>query len=57
MQKYGLSLNPKKYHFAMQEGKLLGILYQKMELELIHKWFKPFIRLIYQETKKKFNHS
>jgi hypothetical protein len=23
-QKFGLSLNPKKYHFAMQEGKLLG---------------------------------
>jgi hypothetical protein len=22
--KFGLSLNPKKYHFAMQEGKLLG---------------------------------
>ena len=23
-RRYGLSLNPKKYHFAMQEGKLLG---------------------------------
>jgi hypothetical protein len=23
-RKFGLSLNPKKYHFAMQEGKLLG---------------------------------
>jgi hypothetical protein len=23
-RKYGLSLNPKKSHFAMQEGKLLG---------------------------------
>jgi hypothetical protein len=22
-RRYGLSLNPKKYHFAMQEGKLL----------------------------------
>ena len=25
-KKYGLSLNPKKSHFAMQEGKFLGIL-------------------------------
>jgi hypothetical protein len=30
-RKFGLSLNPKKSHFAMQEGKLLGISYQRME--------------------------
>jgi hypothetical protein len=33
-KKYGLSLNPKKSHFAMQEGKLLGHIISKEGIKI-----------------------
>jgi hypothetical protein len=33
-RKFGLSLNPKKYHFAMQEGKLLGHIVSRDGIEI-----------------------
>jgi len=35
-RKYGLSLNPKKSHFAMQEGKLLGHIVCKKGIKIDH---------------------
>jgi hypothetical protein len=33
-RKFGLSLNPKKYHFAMQEGKILGHVVSKYRIKI-----------------------
>jgi hypothetical protein len=33
-RKYGLSLNPKKSHFSMQEGKLLGHIVSKYGIKI-----------------------
>jgi hypothetical protein len=35
--KFGLSLNPKKSHFAMQEGKLLGHIVSRDGIRVDHK--------------------
>ena len=34
MQKFGISLNPKKSHFAMEEGKLLGHIISKIGIKI-----------------------
>ena len=39
-RKFGLSLNPKKSHFAMQEGKLLGHIVSREGIKLILKELK-----------------
>jgi hypothetical protein len=36
-QKFGLSLNPKKSHFAMQEGKMVGHIVSKDGVKSIRK--------------------
>jgi hypothetical protein len=56
-KKYGLSLNPKKSHFSMQEGKLLVILYQRMESRLILNVLKQFKLSVYQGIRKRYNPS
>jgi len=33
-QRYGISLNPNKYFFAMSEGKLLGLIVSKYGIQI-----------------------
>ena len=56
-RKYGISLNPKKSMFSMDEGKFLVISYQRRASTLIQLRWKPFKILIFHEVRKKSNHS
>jgi hypothetical protein len=55
-RKYGLSLNPKKTHFAMQEGKLLDHIVSKDGVRIDPKRIEP-IQIISLPKNKKEIHS
>jgi hypothetical protein len=54
-KKYGLSLNPKKSHFSMQEGKLLGHIVSKYGIKIDPQRVEAIDKINLAETKKRFN--
>ena len=56
-RKCGISLNPKKSMFAMEEGKLLAASFQEMASGLILHEIKPFNKFISLAAKRKSKHS
>ena len=55
-RKFGLSLNPKKSHFVVQEGKLLGYLFSPDGIRIDPKRVKSILKISLQEAKNTFNH-
>ena len=52
-RKFGLSLNPKKSHFSMQEGKLLGHVVSVYGIKIDPKWVKAILKIRIPKNKKK----
>jgi hypothetical protein len=52
-KKFGLSLNPKKSHFAMQEGKLLGHIVSKDGIKVDPKKIEAIDTINIPRNKKK----
>jgi hypothetical protein len=54
-KKFGISLNPKKSNFVVQEGKLLGhIISRDGKKMILTEWLK-YIKLVFQGEKNKYN--
>ena len=51
-KKYGLSLNPKKSHFALQEGKLLGNLVSADGIRIDLERVKAILKINFPRSKK-----
>ena len=51
-RKYGLSLNRKKSHFAVQEGKLLGHLVSADGIRIDHERVKSIFKISFPRSKK-----
>ena len=51
-RKYGLSLNPKKSHFAVQEGKLLGHLVSAYGIWIDPERVKEILKISLPRSKK-----
>ena len=51
-RKYGLSLNPKKSHFAVQEGKLLGHLVSADGIRIDLERVKAILKISFPRSKK-----
>ena len=51
-KKYGLSLNPKKSHFAMQEGKLLGHLVSADDIRIDPERVNAILKISLPRSKK-----
>jgi hypothetical protein len=54
-RKYSLSLNPKKSHFSMQEGKLLGHIVSKDGIKVDPKRVESIDKINIPTEKKKFS--
>jgi hypothetical protein len=54
-RKFGLSLNPKKSHFEMQEGKLLGHIVSREGIKIDQKGLKLYIPSIFLGIERKSN--
>ena len=55
-RKFGISLNPKKSHFAMLEGKLLGHIISKDGIKIDPNRVQAIQNIGFQGVKKKYNH-
>ena len=51
-QKFGLSLNPKKYHFSMIEGKLLGHIVSAEGIKIDPERVKAILKITIPRNKK-----
>ena len=51
-RKYGLSLNPKKYYFVVQEGKLLGHLVSADGIRIDPERVKAILKISFPRSKK-----
>ena len=50
--KYGLSLNPKKYNFVMAKGKILGHIVSAKGIKIDSKWVKIILKISLPRNKK-----
>ena len=51
-KKYGISLNPKKSNFALEEGKLLGNIFSKDGIKIDPKKIKEILKVEEPRRKK-----
>ena len=54
-RKFDISLNPKKSHFAMKEGKLLRCIISQKGIKIDPKELKPYQKLKSLGTRLRFN--
>jgi hypothetical protein len=54
-RKFGLSLNPKKSYFSMEEGKLLGHIVSKEGVKIDPKGWRKSNKLLSLGTRKRYN--
>ena len=55
-KKFGISLNPKKSHFAMLEGKLLGHIISKDGIKIDPSRVEAIHNISFPRSKRKYNH-
>ena len=56
-KKFGISLNPKKSNFALEEGKLLGHIISKDGIKIDPDRVSAILKVGEPRSKKKYNHS
>ena len=51
-KKFGLSLNPKKSHFSMEEGNLLGHIVSAEGIKIDQEWINTILKISIPKNKK-----